>query len=218
MTVLFLRSIMLYLVVIAGVRLMGKRQIGELQPEELVVTILISDVATTPLQDMQIPLLQPLMIICVIIALELLFSALSLKSRGFRTLVQGHAIPIVKNGVLDQSLLRKIRYTVDDVLEALRLKDVFDLSQAAYVYVESNGSVSVLQKPQPPQKPGAQAVLPCLVISDGKIVPEEFELCGLTGEKLQTILQKENKRPQDVFLMTYASDGSYYIVEKQVNK
>ena len=216
MTVLFLRCLILYVTVIVGVRLMGKRQIGELQPEELVVTILISDVATMPLQDMQIPLLQPLMIIAVIVACELLFSVLSLKSRKFRTLVQGHAIPIVKNGTLDQSLLRKIRYTVDDVLEALRLKDVFDISQAAYVYVESNGSISVLQKPQPPAQQPASAVLPCLVISDGKIVPEEFALCGLTGEKLQTILQKENKRPQDVFLMTYASDGTYFIVEKQV--
>lgn len=216
MTVLFLRCLIMYITVIVGVRLMGKRQIGELQPEELVVTILISDVATMPLQDMQIPLLQPLMIIAVIIACELLFSVLSLKSRRFRTLVQGNAIPIVKNGTLDQALLRKIRYTVDDVLEALRLKDVFDLSQAAYVYVESNGSISVLRKQQPPSAKPSSAVLPCLVISDGRIVPEEFDLCGLTGEKLQTLLQKEHKRPQDIFLMTYASDGSYYIVEKQV--
>ena len=216
MTVLFLRCLIMYLTVIVGMRLMGKRQIGELQPEELVVTILISDVATMPLQDMQIPLLQPLMIIAAIVACELLFSVLSLKSRWFRTLVQGHAIPIVKNGTLDQSLLRKIRYTVDDVLEALRLKDVFDLSQVSYVYVESNGSISVLQKSQPPSAQSAQPVLPCLVISDGKIVPDEFELCGLTGEKLQTLLQKEQKRPQDIFLMTYASDGTYYIVEKQV--
>ena len=213
MTVLFLRCLIMYLTGIVGMRLMGKRQIGELQPEELVVTILISDVATMPLQDMQIPLLQPLMIIAAIVACELLFSVLSLKSRRFRTLVQGHAIPIVKNGTLDQSLLRKIRYTVDDVLEALRLKDVFDLSQVSYVYVESNGSISVLQKPV---SPSAQPVLPCLVISDGRIVPDEFELCGLTGEKLQALLQKEQKRPQDIFLMTYASDGTYYIVEKQV--
>lgn len=215
MTVLFLRCLIMYLTVIVGMRLMGKRQIGELQPEELVVTILISDVATMPLQDMQIPLLQPLMIIAAIVACELLFSVLSLKSRRFRTLVQGHAIPIVKNGTFDQSLLRKIRYTVDDVLEALRLKDVFDLSQVSYVYVESNGSISVLQKPQ---SPAAQPVLPCLVISDGRIVPDEFELCGLTGEKLQALLQKEQKRPQDIFLMTYASDGTYYIVEKQVKQ
>ena len=150
MTVLLLRTVILYVAVIVSVRLMGKRQIGELQPEELVVTILLSDVATTPLQDMQIPLLQPLMIMMVIVACELLFAAISLKSRTFRTLVQGHAIPIVKNGTLDQKLLRKIRYTVDDVLEALRLKDVFDLNDAAFVYVESNGSLSVLKQPQPP--------------------------------------------------------------------
>jgi len=215
MTVLLLRCLILYVTVIIGVRLMGKRQIGELQPAELVVTILISDVATMPLQDMQIPLLQPLMIIAVIVACELLFSVLSLKSRRFRTLLQGHAIPIIKDGMLDQTLLRKIRYTVDDVLEALRLKDVFDPSEAAYVYVESNGSLSVLKKPQPPSK-RASALLPCLVISDGKIVPDEFSLCGLTGEKLRALLEKEQKRPQDIFLMTYAKDGTYFIVEKQV--
>ena len=216
MTVLFLRCLIMYVAVIVGVRLMGKRQIGQLQPEELVVTILISDVATMPLQDMQVPLLQPLMIIAVIISCELLFSVLSLKSRKFRTLVQGHAIPIVKNGTLDQSLLRKIRYTVDDVLEAMRLKDVFDISQAQHVYVESNGSISVLQKKQTPAERRKQPVLPCLVISDGKIVPDEFSLCGLTGERLQEVLQAENKVVRDIFLMTYASDGSYYIVEKQV--
>ena len=216
MTVLFLRCLLMYVTVIVAVRLMGKRQIGQLQPEELVVTILISDVATMPLQDMQIPLFQPLMIIAAIVACELLFSVLSLKSRKFRTLVQGHAIPIVRNGTLDQSLLRKIRYTVDDVLEALRLKDVFDIAQAEYVYVESNGSLSVLQKQQPPAAHQTKPVLPCLVISDGKIVPEEFDLCGLTGEKLQSVLRRENKAVCDIFLMTYASDGSYNILEKQV--
>ena len=204
----------MYVAVIVSVRLMGKRQIGELQPEELVVTILLSDVATTPLQDMQIPLLQPLMIMMALIACELLFSVLSLKSRTFRTLVQGHAIPIVSNGTLDQKLLKKIRYTVDDVLEALRLKDVFDLNDAAFVYVESNGSLSVLKNPpakQPPQK----AVLPCLVISDGKVVKEAFDLCGMTQEKLETLLRLKHKRVQDIFLMTYAADGSFYIAEKE---
>jgi len=214
MTVLLLRTVILYVAVIVSVRLMGKRQIGELQPEELVVTILLSDVATTPLQDMQIPLLQPLMIMMVIVACELLFAALSLQSRTFRTLVQGHAIPIVKNGTLDQKLLKKIRYTVDDVLEALRLKDVFDLNDAAFVYVESNGSLSVLkrQKPQtPPQKPA----LPCLVISDGKVIRDAFSLCGMTDEKLQRLLQMQHKQAKDIFLMTYAADGSFYIAEKE---
>lgn len=204
----------MYVAVIVAVRLMGKRQIGELQPEELVVTILLSDVATTPLQDMQIPLLQPLMIMMTLIACELLFAALSLKSRTFRTLVQGHAIPIVKNGKLDQKLLRKIRYTVDDVLEALRLKDVFDLKDAAFVYVESNGSLSVL-KQQQPSAPPAKPVLPCLVISDGKVICDAFSLCGLTDEKLQRLLQTQHKQAKDIFLMTYASDGSFYIAEKE---
>ena len=214
MTVLLIRCAIMYVAVIVGVRLMGKRQIGELQPEELVVTILISDVATLPLQDMQIPLLQPLMIIMLLVAFEILFSVLSLKSQTFRTLVQGHAIPIIKNGKLDQKLLRKVRYTLDDVMEALRLKNVFDISDTAYVYVESNGSLSVLQKPASPDKPKS-AVLPCLVISDGKVVKEEFELCNLTPQKLDKLLRRENKQVRDIFLMTYASDGSYYIVEKE---
>ena len=214
MTVLLLRTVILYVAVIVSVRLMGKRQIGELQPEELVVTILLSDVATTPLQDMQIPLLQPLMIMMVIVACELLFAALSLKSRTFRTLVQGHAIPIVKNGTLDQTMLKKIRYTVDDVLEALRLKDVFDLNDAAYVYVESNGSLSVLKRQKPPAPPAAP-VLPCLVISDGKVIRDAFSLCGMTDEKLQRLLQAQHKQTKDIFLMTYAADGSFYIAEKE---
>ena len=141
---ILIRGIIIYIIVIASVRLMGKRQIGELQPEELVITILLSDIASMPLQNSNTPLLQSVAAIFLLIALEVITSCLSLKFRPFRTLLQGHSIMIVKNGEIVQKNMKQIRYSVDDVIEALRLKDVFDIEKVNFAYVETNGSLSVL--------------------------------------------------------------------------
>ena len=211
---LLVRTVIMYIFIIAGVRLMGKRQIGELQPSELVVTILLSDIATAPLQSNKVPILQPVMVIMLVIALELLFSWISIKWSGFRTAVQGNSILVIKNGTLDQKALRELRFSVDDIIEALRLKDVFDLSEVAFAYVETNGSLSVLRRDQNEPNPNKPA-LQCLVVSDGKIVDEEFDVCALDREKLQAILRAKGLRERDVFLMTYAEDGSMNLIEKE---
>ena len=210
MFVLFIRGILIYLVVIVGVRLMGKRQIGELQPAELVVTILMSDLATMPLQNSQISLFHPLMLILLLIALELLMAHLGLKFRPFRTLTQGNSVLIVKDGELQQDALKKLRYSVDDVMESLRLKDVFDLNDVAYAYVETNGSLSVLKHPTQ-----GEAVLPYLVVCDGKIISRDLASCGQTKDSLRRLLKQRGLKESDVFLMTCASDGTVNIIEKE---
>ena len=211
MFVLLIRSVIVYVLLIVGVRLMGKRQIGELQPTELVITLLISDVATAPLQNVHAPLLQSVLVILLLIALELLFSMFSLKSRRFRTLLQGNSVLIVKDGELQQEAIRSLRYSVDDLVEALRLKDIFDLSEVAYAYIETNGEISVLKRT--PQK---KAVLPCLVICDGQIIDKEFPICEMSEEKLGSILRRKGLSAKDVFLMTYASDGTAEIIRKEL--
>lgn len=210
MFVLLIRGIIIYLVVIVSVRLMGKRQIGELQPAELVVTILMSDLATMPLQNTQVPLLQMLMLIFLLIAMELLMTHLGLKFRPFRTLTQGNSVLIVKDGVLQQDALKKLRYSVDDVMEALRLKDVFDLSDVAFAYVETNGSLSVMQTP----KQGT-AALPYLVVCDGRIITRDLAACGQTKDSLRRLLQTRGLTERDVFLMTCTADGTTNIIEKE---
>lgn len=211
---ILIRGIIIYVVVIVSVRLMGKRQIGELQPAELVITILLSDIASMPLQNSNTPLLQSVAAIFLLIALEIITSCLALKFRPFRTLLQGHSVMIVKDGKIVQEEMKKIRYSVDDVVEALRLKDVFDIQNVNFAYVETNGSLSVLLKDEEnePQQ------LPCLVVSDGKIIEREFSVCDLTKEKLLLFLKSKSIEPKDILLMTYTKGGKANIVLKVAEK
>lgn len=204
---------------------MGKRQIGELQPGELVITMVLSEVATMPLQDDKFPVLSGISLVFLFVTLELLSSFLAMKFRPYRTLIQGHSVLIIKDGHLLKENLSMIRYSTDDLLEALRLKGVFDISQVQYAYIETNGSVSVrLKKSDEPVTPKDLNVpcrensLPCLVISDGKVINRDFSLCGMTPEKLDKILKKNNLTVSEVFLMTADSQGNIYTVRKAVKK
>ena len=123
----FIRTFILLVAVIAAVRLMGKRQIGQLQPAELVVTILLSQIAATPMQDNDIPLMNTLIAVMVLVGVEILISYFSMKNSRIRAVLQGNPVMVIRNGQLDQKELKRIRYTVDDLMEALRGKDVFDI-------------------------------------------------------------------------------------------
>lgn len=222
MTPLLIRGIIIYIVVIASVRLMGKRQIGELQPAELVITILLSEIASMPIQDSETPLLQCVVSIFLLVALEVISSVFSMKSRTFRTLIQGHSIIVIKNGEIVQENMKLIRYSVDDLMEALRLKNVFDISQVNYAYIETNGSISVLlnQNDSPVTPPDLEIekenpALPCLVISDGKIIKREFDICKLNEEKLKKILKNKKLTPEEILIMTYSADGKSTIIERK---
>lgn len=219
---LMIRGIIIYIVVIASVRLMGKRQIGELQPAELVITILLSEVASLPLQDSETPLIQSLVGIFLLVSLEVIFSVVAMKSRPFRTLLQGHSVMVIKKGEIVQENMKLIRYSVDDIIEALRLKDVFDISEVDYAYIETNGSISVLLKKehQPVTISDTDLkyknnCLPCLVISDGKVVKNEFNICNLNENKLKKILDKNNLKIKDILIMTYTADNEANIVVRK---
>ncbi|MBQ1966818.1 MAG: DUF421 domain-containing protein [Clostridia bacterium] len=222
---LVIRCVIIYVVVIAMVRLMGKRQIGELQPSELVITILISDVASMPLQNMEMPLISTVTSLLVLVMFEVMLSVISIKSRKARKLLQGNSVMIIKNGKLIESSLRLIRYSIDDLMEALRLKDVFDISQVQYAYIETNGSISVELKPQhrtiTPQDLSMateKVSIPCLVICDGEIVDSEFDVCNMTREKLYKILDEKELSAKEILLMTVDSSGRSYIRLKEVKK
>ncbi len=148
MSILFIRAVILYAAVIFVIRLMGKRQIGEMQPSELVITILISEVASLPLQDKSIPVLYAIIPLSVFVSFEIILSALSLKSQNLRSLMQGHEVIVIRNGKIDIKALRTLRMTVDDLEGALRQKDIFDVSEVAYAIFETNGKLSVLPKNQ----------------------------------------------------------------------
>ena len=148
MFVTLIRTVILYLFVIATVRIMGKRQIGELQPTELVITILLSEIVAIPMQDNDIPLLSAVIPVMVLVGFEILISGISLKSVRFRSAMQGNSIIVIRDGVPDLKEIKKIRFTIDDILEALRQKDIFDISKVQYAIVETNGAISVMLKPE----------------------------------------------------------------------
>ena len=222
---ILIKGLIIYSMLTVAIRFMGKRQIGELQPGELVITMVLSEVATMPLQDDKFPVLSGISLVFLFVTLELLSSFLAMKFRPYRTLIQGHSVLIIKDGQLLKENLSMIRYSTDDLIEALRLKDVFDISQVQYAYIETNGSVSVrLKKSDEPVTPKDLNVpcrensLPCLVISDGKVINRDFSLCGMTPEKLDKILKKNNLTVSEVFLMTADSQGNIYTVRKAVKK
>lgn len=222
---ILIKGLIIYSMLTVAIRFMGKRQIGELQPGELVITMVLSEVATMPLQDDKFPVLSGISLVFLFVTLELLSSFLAMKFRPYRTLIQGHSVLIIKDGHLLKENLSMIRYSTDDLIEALRLKDVFDISQVQYAYIETNGSVSVrLKKSDEPVTPKDLNVpcrensLPCLVISDGKVINRDFSLCGMTPEKLDKILKKNNLTVSEVFLMTADSQGNIYTVRKAVKK
>lgn len=219
---LIIRCIIVYFVVIAMVRIMGKRQIGELQPSELVITILISDVASMPLQNMEMPLISTITSLLVLVMFEVLLSVISIKSRTVRKILQGNSVMIIKDGKLIEKRIKLIRYSIDDLMEALRLKDVFDISQVQYAYIETNGAISVELKPQyrtvtaEDMKIATEGgSIPCLVICDGTVIDREFDVCNMTKEKLQKILKKSNLQVDDVLIMTADSSGKTYIKLKE---
>lgn len=218
---LLLKGIIVYIAVVIAMRLMGKRQIGELQPGELVITILLSEVAAMPLQGDDVPVLSSLSLVFLFVVLEMLSSLLSIKSRGYRTLIQGNSVLIIKQGKIIKKNMKMIRYSTDDLIEALRLKDVFDISTVEYAYIETNGSVSVqLKKKYQPlcgddiSLKDDENYLPCLIVSDGKVITKDFNLCGMTWEKLNKTLKKENLKVEEIFLMTADKSGKNYIVRK----
>lgn len=221
----FIRTVVLMLVIIISVRIMGKRQIGQLQPSELVVTILLSEMAATPMQDNDIPILNTLVAIAVLIGIEIILSAVSMKSLKLRSVLQGNSLILIRDGVLDQKQMKRMRYTIDDVLEALRQKDVFDISDVQYAIAETDGSISVLLKPE---RQAASALdvnnvpvdrgFPSVVIMDGRILHNDFSECGMTDKKLRKIVTASGLEAEEIFLMTVNKAGEINIIKKEQAK
>ncbi|MCD8218899.1 MAG: DUF421 domain-containing protein [Ruminococcus sp.] len=148
MSVVLIRSLILYIVVIFGVRLMGKRQLGELQPSELVITILISNIATLPLEDTSIPLMLGILLILALVCYEAVMSWVTLESTRIRRIVSGRPKIIIRDGQLEQATMRDFRLSVDDVMMPLRGSQVFDIRQVQYAIMETTGSISIYLKPE----------------------------------------------------------------------
>ena len=216
------RTVLMYIFVSVGVRLMGKRQIGDMQPTELVVTLLISEIAAIPLQDVSQPVSIGLIAIFMLVLLEILASVIILKNLRLRRIFSGKSISIIKNGVIDQKAMRSVRMTVFDLIEMLRMQGVFELDDVESAILEVNGNLSVRQKPErAPLTPEQLKIevqdggIPMTVISDGTVVTSSLKFLNITADDLKVILKNENLNEKEVFLMTLNSAGESIIIKKE---
>ena len=224
MLVLIVRTTILYAIVVIALRLMGKRQISEMQPSELVTTILISNIVSLPIENTDIPILAGILPIFLIICYEVFLSFFSLKSNRFRKMVTGTPLVVVREGKIVQNELEKLRMTVEDLLEELRLKDIFSLEDVYYAIVETNGKLSVLQRfsaatvqNKDMQIAGTDPTPQLVVISDGKLMEQALRDCGIDRQFVEDKLAASHCRIPDVFLMTCDSYRNIRIVKKEGN-
>ena len=226
MVIAFMRTLILYLLIILGIRLMGKRQVGELEPSELVLALIIADLAAVPMQDFGIPLLAGVIPIFTLLCVTMILSVLTMKSIRFRALICGRPSVIVADGKLRQREMYRNRFTLDELMEELRMQGVSDLTTVKYAILETNGRVSVLLKSEEmpvtamqmqlhPQEPG----LPVILINDGRLITHNLKGRGLDDNWLQKQLEAHHvRRPEQVFLLTVDETGTVYFVPKEERK
>jgi len=205
----YVRTIILYLVLIAVVRLMGKRQIGQMEPSEFVVTMLVANLASIPMQDGAIPLYSGFVPIVTVLGVELVLSALSMKNTRLRKILCGKPVILVENGNILQKNLRKTRITLDELTGHLREKDVLDLQAVQYAILETNGNLSVFpypkEKPASAKEAGVQVkkqYLPVTVVSDGEIMTKNLAKAGKDIAWVHKVLQQRQATVKDTWLLT----------------
>ncbi len=222
MGISFIRTIILYSFVIFAVRIMGKRQIGELQPSEFVVTILISELAAIPMQDLGIPLSNGIIPILTLLACELLLSTIMLKSIKIRDLFSGRPSIIIQNGVIKQKEMKKLRYTIDDLMEELRIAGYTTIEEVDTAIMETNGKLSVFPKgkyspltPESMSLPGKDKCIPIPLIVDGRLIESNFTLAKLGIDEIKSSIKSNNLNTiKDVFFMYCDNNKKITLIRK----
>ncbi|MGN0162312.1 MAG: YetF domain-containing protein [Candidatus Ornithomonoglobus sp.] len=220
MIIVVIRTLILYAVVITALRIMGKRQIGELQPSELVVAIMISDLATVPMESVDIPLLSGIIPVLTLIMAEVITSYLSLKSKLVRKFVVGQPSVVIYNGKINEQELERLRFNLDDLLEELRLNGCHDISDVEVAVIETSGKLSVIprDKARPVTVEDMKLTdvrrdgLPCTVIADGQLNEYELRRSGKTKNELTDELKKHGaKSINEVFIASIDAEGELFI-------
>ena len=222
MLITIIRTVILYVFVVFSVRLMGKRQISDLQPSELVITLLIADIASLPMESNDKPMLSGIIPTLILVSMEIIVSVFMMKSSRFRRIICGNPVVVIENGELKQDKMRSLRITIEDLCVQLRQLGVFSIEDVEYCIAETNGKLSVLQKPGK-RNPTAEDMnlsiddtgLETVVISDGEFLSNSISLCGTSEKEIKRILSKRNTEPRDVFIMTYNKKGEYKIIDKE---
>ena len=212
----YMRTIILYLTMIVVIRLMGKRQIGQMEPSEFVVSMMVANLATIPMEDDGIALFAGLVPILTILGAELVLSYFNLKNSKIRKLLCGKPVILIENGNILQQNLKKVRISLDELTGHLREKDVLDIRCVQYAILETNGNLSVF--PYPKEKPASardagikarQQFLPITIVSDGELMEKNLTIAKKDKSWLHKILEENHAQLQDTWLLTV--DGGNHV-------
>ena len=221
----YIRTVILYLVLIAVIRLMGKRQVGQMEPSEFVVTMLVANLASIPMQDGGIPLHSGLIPMLTVLGLELVLSAAVLRSMKLRRLLCGKPVILIENGRIVQENLRKTRITLDELTGQLREKDVLQPDMVQYAILETNGNLSVFPYPQElpasAQEAGVSVkdrYLPVTVVGDGYLYRENLKVAGKDEAWVEKTLRSHNATLSQTWLLTVDSGNNVLFLRKEKEK
>ena len=218
----YVRTAILYLILIASIRLLGKRQIGQMEPSEFVVTMLVANLASIPMQDEGIPLFTGIVPILTVLGAELLLSAAAMGSIRLRRLLCGKPVILIENGRILQKNLRSTRITADELTGHLRLKEVLDLNTVQYAILETNGNLSVFLYPsaQPASAkaagiPTAKQSLPVTIIDDGRLLKKNLNLAKKDENWVNRVLKSRHSTIEKTFILTVDSQDHIFWLEKE---
>lgn len=223
MLISIFRAFFLYLLVILVMRIMGKREIGQLQPYELAITLIISELVTLPMEDNAVPLLNGIIPVFTITLAQLLLSYLTTKSQWLQDFISGKYTIIVENGKMIQKNMKKQKYNITELLEQLRMSGVSKVEDVQYAILETSGQLSVILK-APKQPVTAEQMLvmteyeglPVNIILDGKLVEENLSSANITVSDVEKRLLEDELNISDVFYASINAKGEYYIQAKEI--
>ena len=206
MTSIVIRTVIIYIILSVSLRIMGKRQLGELDVSELVSTLLISEIASIPIDDPDIPLMNAVIPILFILSVEILLSTIKNKSRKMKSVIEGKPQYIIYKGRVLQNVLDENRISINEILSEMRAQGVGDISEVYYATIEQNGALSILKK--------GESNMAHTVIIDGDVMKSNLQAMGLNENWLNTNLTNGNIQRGDVFLMTIDDDGRVNLILK----
>lgn len=224
MLTIIIRSIIIYLIVLLVFRLMGKRQLGQMQPFELVLTLIIADLATIPMAEVSVPVLHGVVPLLTLVVLHFILTLISRSSHFFSKIISGKPVIIVNPKGIDYKAMKKLNLSTDDIFEALRGAGYFNISQVQYAIMETNGKVSVMPKAEyAPLTNGDlktntnESFLPIVLVSEGKMIKENIELANISQGEIEDIINKNSKGAsvKDVLLLTLDRMGEGYLQLKK---
>ena len=218
----FFRSIILYLIVLVVMRLMGKREIGQLQPFELAISIMIADLASIPMAEIGIPIFNGIVPILGLLVMHLIISIINMKSMKGREIICGKPSILIYRGKIDEKQLRKERFTINELEERLRGNNVFNLGDVEYAILETSGQVTVIQKPGKrntipydfdiePEYEG----IPYDLVVDGKVMEKNLKILGKNYEWLKKEVKKFNMQPEEALIVTIDGKGQIFCQKKE---